>query len=318
MQNRSRLSVLLLFSTLCGLTGSLAQASLRVGVTQPLVQEWVTTIGGEHVTVVLLRPETQAPACDLIFLHGLDLDAWFDERNAAAPTFLLTDGLPLLKIGEPFHRELPPPNTDVDKLPSCCKAAAQAENNNWSDWIADIAEKLPDLSPMEAVDPYVWLDVHNAQSIFVAINDILAEHNPENGSFYDEQADAYLQQLQNLDTWIRAELRNIPVTNRLLITAGDQFRYFARAHGLIAPIHFPITQAPEAQLSQITLLATFAEDSADEASRLRLTALNEALGLAAPARLITAPNHDFATYEQMMRYNVKVIVNALTGNKIEH
>ncbi|WP_408638140.1 metal ABC transporter solute-binding protein, Zn/Mn family [Rubidibacter lacunae] len=81
-------------------------------------------------------------------------------------------------------------------------------------------------------DPHVWGDVENAIAIVAAIRDELVAIAPESESEIQANADAYIAELQRLDTWVAAQIATIPPEQRRLVTTHDAFQYYAAAYGL--------------------------------------------------------------------------------------
>ena len=79
-------------------------------------------------------------------------------------------------------------------------------------------------------DPHVWLDPVLAQQQVANIRDRLIEIDPSNADSYRSNADAYIQQLQQLDHEFKQKLA--PVQGCNFITFHDAFRYLAQRYGL--------------------------------------------------------------------------------------
>ncbi len=79
-------------------------------------------------------------------------------------------------------------------------------------------------------DPHVWLDPVLAQQQVANIRDRLIEIDPSNADSYRSNADAYIQQLQQLDNEFKQKLA--PVQGCNFITFHDAFRYLAQRYGL--------------------------------------------------------------------------------------
>jgi ABC-type Zn uptake system ZnuABC Zn-binding protein ZnuA len=81
-------------------------------------------------------------------------------------------------------------------------------------------------------DPHAWFDVQNVKTYARNIAKGLIEIDKSNEAFYMANLNDYLKQLDELDTWIKAEIAKIPREKRVLITSHDAFRYFGRAYGI--------------------------------------------------------------------------------------
>lgn len=81
-------------------------------------------------------------------------------------------------------------------------------------------------------DPHIWFDVSLWKKVVQFIANTLSEHNPAQSTFYKSRCTAYLAELDELETYIRTQLENIPKEKRYLITTHDAFSYFARAYSI--------------------------------------------------------------------------------------
>ncbi len=82
----------------------------------------------------------------------------------------------------------------------------------------------------EEGNPHVWLDPVLAQQQVANIRDRLIEIDPSNADSYRSNADAYIQQLQQLDNEFKQKLT--PVQGCNFITFHDAFPYLAQRYGL--------------------------------------------------------------------------------------
>ena len=82
----------------------------------------------------------------------------------------------------------------------------------------------------EEGNPHVWLDPVLAQQQVANIRDGLIAIDPNNANSYRTNANAYIQQLQQLDSEFRQRLA--PVRGCNFITFHDAFPYLAQRYGL--------------------------------------------------------------------------------------
>jgi zinc transport system substrate-binding protein len=82
----------------------------------------------------------------------------------------------------------------------------------------------------EGGNPHVWLDPVLAQQQVANIRDALIQINPSNADSYRTNAEAYIQQLQQLDSKFKQQLT--PVKGCNFITFHDAFPYLAKRYGL--------------------------------------------------------------------------------------
>ncbi|HXF85900.1 MAG TPA: metal ABC transporter substrate-binding protein [Anaerolineales bacterium] len=178
-------------------------------------------------------------------------------------------------------------------------------------------------SEHEAGDPHMWLDPNLVLFYVENIREGLTHFDPHGAAIYQANAEAYRARLKELDAWIVEEVAQIPPERRLLITNHESLGYFAERYGfrIVGTVieSFSSDASPSAQ-QMATLIgqirasgapAIFLEASenpalaqqiADESGVRVVTGLHlESLTNGSPA----------ATYIDMMKHNVTLIVNAL-------
>ena len=180
-----------------------------------------------------------------------------------------------------------------------------------------------DASGEHNVDPHMWLDPNNVIIYVENIRDGLIHFDPEGAAVYQPNADAYIAELKNLDTWIAEQVSQIPQDRRLLVTNHEALGYFAERYGFTVAgtvvesfssgaspsagqMAGLIDQIKSSGAPAIFLDATdnesLAKQIADETGVRVVTDLHlESLTDGPPA----------ATYVDMIKHNVTLIVNAL-------
>ena len=96
----------------------------------------------------------------------------------------------------------------------------------------DPARLLRDPSFIGAVDPHIWFDVSLWASGIDGVTETLASAFPANAGYFRANARSYYRELMALHDWVGVEIRSIPASKRILITAHDAFNYFGRAYGI--------------------------------------------------------------------------------------
>lgn len=81
------------------------------------------------------------------------------------------------------------------------------------------------------VDEHVWLSINNSIQIVEKLTAIYSELDPENASFYQENAQKYIEELKKLDSEYAQTIQN---SKRKLIVVGDRypFRYLSDDYNL--------------------------------------------------------------------------------------
>lgn len=126
--------------------------------------------------------------------------------------------------------------------------------------VADAIDEASLLRPPEfegQFDPHVWFDVELWKTAVAEVRDALAELDPGNSDAYRDNADAYLDELTDLDRYVTERVRQIPAELRVLITAHDAFNYFGEAYGVDVRGLIGISTASEAGTRDIRDLAEF-------------------------------------------------------------
>ena len=106
-------------------------------------------------------------------------------------------------------------------------------------------------------DPHIWFDVSIWMQVVEVVRDTLTEYDPENSTTYQENAAAYLLELENLHAYVLDQASKIPEEKRVLITAHDAFNYFGQAYGFEVLGLQGISTAAEAGTGDVQTLAEF-------------------------------------------------------------
>lgn len=210
--------------------------------------------------------------------------------------------------------------------------------------MADVLERLGRKKPAVAVaeaiprgrrlevgadlyDPHVWFDVALWRETIAAVEEALASFDPQHAQEYRERAEAYRQELAELDQECREQIGRIPPARRVLVTAHDAFHYFGRAYDLEVKAIQGISTQAEAGIKQINELvdfisergikAVFVETSVSERNIEALVEGCQARGhkVVIGGQLFSdamgQPGTPEGTYAGMVRHNVNAIVKAL-------
>ncbi|MEP5256145.1 MAG: zinc ABC transporter substrate-binding protein [Winogradskyella arenosi] len=176
-------------------------------------------------------------------------------------------------------------------------------------------------------DPHVWFDIEFFKRFANKTATVLSEKDPANAAQYEANKVAYVQDLDQLQTKIKATIATLPEDKRILVTAHDAFNYFGKAYGFNVVGLQGISTATEAGVQDVQKLATFIIDKQIKAIFIESsvpkrtiealqasvnskghhveiggTLYSDALGNAGTTE---------GTYIGMFEYNVNTIVNAL-------
>lgn len=80
-------------------------------------------------------------------------------------------------------------------------------------------------------DPHIWFDVELWKGVVKAISTQLQEEYPEFKADFQTNEAAYLKKLDDLQSYAEKRVNEIPLQQRILVTAHDAFNYFGRSQG---------------------------------------------------------------------------------------
>jgi len=83
-----------------------------------------------------------------------------------------------------------------------------------------------------AGNPHVWTDAANAEIMVHNITAGLSAADPGKAELFGANADRYEADLRALDAWIRADVAQVPRSQRLLVSNHDALGYFTAAYGI--------------------------------------------------------------------------------------
>lgn len=273
-----------------------ADAPIPVVATFSILGDMVERIGGDRIAVTTLvgangdahvyQPiPTDARAvsqAEILVFNGLAFEGWLD-RLVEASDFdgvrvVATDGVEPIRLGDGDHGN---------------------------------------------VDPHAWQDLANAVIYIDNIAAALAKADPANASIYYGNRATYVAEIEALDAEIRAMVAGLPELRRTVVTAHDAFEYFSATYGLnfVAPHGVSTESDPSAadvaalirQIRDEGIKAVFVESLTDQ--RL-LAQIGDETGASIGGTLysdaLSEPEGPASTYLDMMRYNVEMLVEALS------
>jgi len=312
---------------LAAIAGAQAQTArsggkLNVVTSFSILRDWVAKVGGDRVEVTgLVGPGADAHiyaptprdarivgAAKLIVVNGLGFEGWMDRLAQAsatkAPVIVASAGV------APQPPPYPPPQAGEGK--SIFPPPLLGEGR--------VGGRVGNAAA--GIDPHAWQSVRNAEIYVSNIRDGLIRADPPGRVTYETNAAAYMQELACLDVDIRRAVATIPPARRKVITTHDAFGYFAADYGIvfIAAQGFSTeTEASARDIAGIIRLireqhipALFFENAVDPRLVRRIAAETGAgIGGTLFSDTLTIAAGPAATYVDMMRHNVREIVDAL-------
>ena len=181
------------------------------------------------------------------------------------------------------------------------------------------------------IDPHFWFDIDLYKQATQEAAKALEDKLPDLKDEIEENLQAYLKKLDELDAYNREQLNMIPADRRILITPHDAFNYFSRRYDIT--VKAPQGVSTDAELSNSDMAETaayivehqikaiFAETTTDPARMEKLKESCKAKGfdvtvVAGEGKELfsdsLAPKGQAGdTYIDMYRHNVDLIVSNL-------
>lgn len=306
------IAFLLLLALLAGCTGNEEQDAsadggedtLEVVTTYSILYDIVKNIGGDRIEIHSLAPIGSNPHeyeplpqdlqkttdADLVFYNGLNLEAgnsWFEK-------LLDTSG----KSGEaaPVYRL----SEGVEPMYLTTEGKEGEE------------------------DPHAWLDIQNGIQYAENARDAFIEIDPEHQDVYEQNAEAYISQLEELHQEAIDQYSKIPQDERVFVTSEGAFKYFSKAYDFQAEYIWEINQENQGTPNQITRVLDIIEEQNIEGLFLEtsidprsMEMVARETGVDIKGKVFTdsigKPGEDGDTYLKMMQWNIDTILEGLTN-----
>ncbi len=175
-------------------------------------------------------------------------------------------------------------------------------------------------------NPHLWTNVLFAIRYAELVEEKLAELDPDNAGYYQQNLEFYTARLDELDAAIRETVNSIPEQNRKLLTYHDSWAYFAPEYGMVVigaiqPSDFSepsprevavlIDQVREEQVPAIFGSEVFPSPVLEQIASEGGANFFDDLRDDEPPGEAGAAGH---TYIGMMLRNLEIMANALGGN----
>jgi ABC-type Zn uptake system ZnuABC Zn-binding protein ZnuA len=172
-------------------------------------------------------------------------------------------------------------------------------------------------------DPHTWMDPANVMVWVGNIQAELAELDPSNANVYQHNAEAYKNELESLDLWIREQLPQIPVQSRKFLADHNLFAHYADAYGFeqvgaLIPGYSSLAEPSAQELAQVEDAIKTTGVKVILVGYSANTSLAERVSRDTGTRIVyiytgslSEPDGDAGTYLAYMRYNTNAIVDAL-------
>jgi zinc/manganese transport system substrate-binding protein/manganese/iron transport system substrate-binding protein len=179
----------------------------------------------------------------------------------------------------------------------------------------------------EGADPHTWFSIDNIEQWVKNIRQVLSDLDPANAGTYEDNAEAYLAELEEVRAYADRQLASIPPEKRFLVTNHDTFGYLAQEYdlqvlGTVLPAASTLAEPSAndlagliAEMEEHDVCTLFTETTVSD--KLAQTVAGE-LGSCAQVRVLKlytgalGPAGSGAeSYIGMFRYNVDTIVQGL-------
>ena len=323
--------------------------AIPVVATFSILGDMVERIGGEHVDVTtLVGPDgdthvyqpTPADAravseAEILVVNGLHFEGWLDRLIDASEfsgvRVVATHGIEPLPAEHGAHDEHAEEDEhddhaehddhgDDDDHAEHDEHDDHGEHAMHDDHAEDDDHHAHDHG---AFDPHAWQSLRHATVYVDNIAAALSKADPENAGTYYRNREAYVKELEALDSEIQEIVAGLPEGSRTVVTSHDAFQYFGHDYGLtfIAPQGLSTESEVSAQdvarlihqIRDLGIRAVFIENIAD--SRL-LERIAEETGAVIGGTLypgaLSGPDGPAPTYLDMMRHNAMTLAQALT------
>ena len=182
-------------------------------------------------------------------------------------------------------------------------------------------------------DPHVWSDVRLWMYAVETVWESLADLDPEGAEEYARNARLLLDELTELDDWVRGRVEELPPQGRILVTAHDAFNYFGEAYGFEVRGLQGLSTVAEAGTADVRDLARYIVEHGVPAifvessiPRRNVEAVQAAvrsqggrveIGGTLFSDAVGDRGTPEGTYPGMIRHNVNTIVDALRASEAE-
>lgn len=169
-------------------------------------------------------------------------------------------------------------------------------------------------------DPHLWLSVPNAIHYVENIRAALVAADAAHATGYEERAEAFIDELTELDDEIRSALAAIPDERRTIVAFHDAYQYLAHEYGLevvasVAPSNpnqETSAQAIAEIVEEVRSLGVGAVYKEPQFSAQSLELIAQESG-ARVLELHSTLSDAVPTYAEMMRANAASLVDGLAG-----
>jgi zinc/manganese transport system substrate-binding protein len=174
-------------------------------------------------------------------------------------------------------------------------------------------------------DPHIWQNPYNYVRVAELVRDTLVSADAANATTYQLNANAYITQLLDADTYVIQQVQKLPADQRKVVTNHDAFGYFTARYGLelvgtaLGTVSTEGASPSAASIAQLveSIRSTGARaifpENIENADLVNQVANEAGVKVGAPlcSDALTPADGPCPTYIQMIRYNIDSITAAL-------
>ncbi|CNE66300.1 metal ABC transporter substrate-binding protein [Yersinia nurmii] len=174
----------------------------------------------------------------------------------------------------------------------------------------------------KVTDPHAWNSMQNGIQYATHVMNALIVADPDDADYYRKHGTEYIQKLEKLDAYAKAQFAGIPAEKRKVLTSHDAFGYFGQEYGVtfLAPVGFSTEAEASAsdvanlikQIKQEKVKTYFIENQTDPRLVKQIAAASgaQAGGELFPEAL-SQKTGPAATYAEAFKHNVDTIVASM-------
>ena len=176
----------------------------------------------------------------------------------------------------------------------------------------------------EEINPHAFLDPVVGIQMAENVRDALMEADPDHQEAYEENAEKYLAQLEEIDEQYETKIKEIPEEDRILVTSEQAYQYMTDRYGLKEGYIWAIDTEENGSPEQITELLDFIEESDPPVLFLEtnvdsrpMETVSQESGVEIFGEIysdeIGKPGEEGDTYVKYLQYNIDMIYDGLTS-----
>ncbi|NUN64552.1 metal ABC transporter substrate-binding protein [Pseudanabaena biceps] len=171
-------------------------------------------------------------------------------------------------------------------------------------------------------NPHAWMSPQNALIYVENIRKALSKIDPVNAATYEANAQAYSQQIKNLDTKLKLAIAVIPPDQRYLVSCEGAFSYLARDYGLKEVYIWSVNAEQQATPKQVQKVietvrakkipTVFCESTVSNAPQMQVVKETGAkYGGVFYVDSLSPPDGKTPTYLKLVEYNIDTLIAGL-------